>query len=301
MVIAQAITPLNGSFYGVTTRIRKSGKAEVIPVVPLTRETISQFPHGDVAKTLSAVVKISHPSNRGSGFVISSDGGVLTVNHILDEKTDHVEVSFLSSDKVLPGKVLFRSPGKDLALIVLDGDKDTDYQRANFASENPKIDDKVYTMGINGITAGQVLARDRIRLNERLKRLLKLTSDDLEGAGGLSVLDDFIVSTNTVNPGDSGSMLCNESAQVIGLSNYVMPLPHTENWIISKAILRLMEFSHRMKGRRISVPKIPIKRILTSTGLSNISKFLSEIGTKLDDLARGKAIRGLSQNTIEVR
>jgi serine protease Do len=139
---------------------------------------------------------------QGSGFIISSDGYVVTNNHVVDHAT---EVSLTTDDgKVLPATVVGTDKKTDLALLKIK--QAGAYPHVDFASMTPRVGDWVIAVGnpfgLGGtVTAGIISARGR----------------DI-GAGPY---DDFLQIDAPVNRGNSGGPTFNGQGQVVGVNTAI--------------------------------------------------------------------------------
>jgi S1-C subfamily serine protease len=150
--------------------------------------------------------KFSEQSAAGSGFVISSDGYIITNNHVIEDSLN-IRVAFDGGDE-LPASLIGADPSTDIAVIkVYDGDLKT-LQFANsdliepgqiaIAIGNP--------MGLqHTVTAGVVSA---------VGRSLRATNGRL--------IDDIIQTDAAMNPGNSGGPLVNSEGKVIGVNTAVI-------------------------------------------------------------------------------
>ena len=138
---------------------------------------------------------------QGSGFFISSDGYIVTNNHVVDHASE-VEVS-LAGGKILPAKVIGVDKKTDLALLKVNGEA---FPFVTFASKSPRVGDWVIAVGnpfgLGGtVTAGIVSARGR----------------DI-GAGPY---DDFLQIDAPVNHGNSGGPTFNAEGEVVGVNTAI--------------------------------------------------------------------------------
>ncbi|MGD0562084.1 MAG: Do family serine endopeptidase [Roseiarcus sp.] len=146
-----------------------------------------------------------HPhltSAQGSGFFISSDGYIVTNNHVVDHAT---EVTVTTSDgKTIAAKVIGTDAKTDIALLKV---KDAgSYPFVNFASQSPRVGDWVIAVGnpfgLGGtVTAGIVSARGR----------------DI----GSGPYDDFLQIDAPVNHGNSGGPTFNTDGDVVGVNTAI--------------------------------------------------------------------------------
>ncbi len=138
---------------------------------------------------------------QGSGFFISSDGFIVTNNHVVDHASE-VEVT-LAGGKTMPAKVIGVDKKTDLALLKVNGQA---FPFVTFASKSPRVGDWVIAVGnpfgLGGtVTAGIVSARSR----------------DI-GAGPY---DDFLQIDAPVNHGNSGGPTFNGLGEVVGVNTAI--------------------------------------------------------------------------------
>ena len=140
----------------------------------------------------------------GSGFIISSDGYVVTNNHVV-ENADSVEV-VLNDDQRLKGEIIGRDPKTDLALIKIEP-KENLIPVAWGNSKAARIGDWVVAignpLGLGGtVTAGIISARGR-----------NLRSGPY---------DDYIQTDAPINRGNSGGPLFDINGKVIGINTAIL-------------------------------------------------------------------------------
>jgi serine protease Do len=138
---------------------------------------------------------------QGSGFFISSDGYVLTNNHVVDH-AESVKVKTVEG-KTYPAKVVGTDAQTDLALLKVDGA--ATFPSVTFADRPPRIGDWVLAVGnpfgLGGtVTAGIVSAAGR----------------DI-GSGP----HDFLQIDAPVNKGNSGGPAFNLQGQVVGINTAI--------------------------------------------------------------------------------
>lgn len=146
----------------------------------------------------------------GSGFVISSDGYIVTNNHVI-EGMDEITVAFKDGTE-LKASVVGRDPKTDIALIKVDPDEEL-AALALGDSDIIRPGDWVVAIGNpfgleHTVTAGIVSAVHR--------------RDVIGGS-----YDDFIQTDAAINPGNSGGPLINLSGEVIGINTAINPRANT--------------------------------------------------------------------------
>ncbi|MBT3935731.1 MAG: Do family serine endopeptidase [Bacteroidetes bacterium] len=145
-------------------------------------------------------------SGSGSGVIISSDGYIVTNNHVVAD-ADKIEVS-LYDKRTYMAEVIGKDPQTDLALIKIDA-KDLpilDYGN----SDELKVGEWVLALGnpfnLNStVTAGIVSAKAR----------------SIGILGGGSAIESFIQTDAAVNPGNSGGALVNVEGKLVGINTAI--------------------------------------------------------------------------------
>jgi putative serine protease PepD len=200
-----------------------SGSQDNAPDEPLSQAA---------AAVLPSVVSITFESNlgagQGSGVVISSDGQILTNNHVVAEAADGGQLSVTFSDgSKADARILGRDPATDLAVIrAQDVSGLTPAKLGNSADLH--VGDTVLAigspLGLEGsVSAGIVSALDRS---------ITLSNNQPEspfGNGGESqstpsAVIDAIQTDAAINPGNSGGALINTDGEVVGINTAIASL-----------------------------------------------------------------------------
>jgi putative serine protease PepD len=144
----------------------------------------------------------------GSGFVVSSDGKIITNEHVVDG-AQQVTVMLGTSDQQLPATVLAADASKDLALLKVDtGGKSlhpltlgnsskVQVGQTTYAIGNPLGLDHTFTSGIVSATGRQIQAPDG------------------------TTIDNVIQTDAAINPGNSGGALLDSSGHVLGVNSQI--------------------------------------------------------------------------------
>jgi serine protease Do len=144
----------------------------------------------------------------GSGFLISSDGLIVTNRHVVDDKTAIYDVS-LNNGTRYPAKVLARDRGLDVAVIKIDV---SGLPFLTFAdSDKLEVGESVIAIGNalgqfkNSVSTGVVSGLSR-----------SIVAGDTTGKSEL--LDKVIQTDAAINPGNSGGPLLNLEGHVVGIN-----------------------------------------------------------------------------------
>jgi len=145
------------------------------------------------------------PKNRGSGFIISADGYILTNNHVVED-AEKITVK-LKDGRELTAKLIGTDPESEVAVIKVEA-KDLPFIELG-DSDELEIGEWVIAIGnpfglAETVTVGVVSAKGRqIGLTE----------------GGY---EDFIQTDAAINPGNSGGPLLNLDGKAIGINTAIV-------------------------------------------------------------------------------
>ncbi len=142
----------------------------------------------------------------GSGFVIASDGYLITNDHVV---RDGVRIDVhIAGGEVLPARLVGRDPMTDIAVLKVDASSPLPVVPLG-DSDDVEIGDWVVAIGnplgmLEGsVTAGIVSAKGRT---------------DIAIRGGGPSYQDFIQTDASINPGNSGGPLVNAEGEAIGVN-----------------------------------------------------------------------------------
>lgn len=139
----------------------------------------------------------------GSGFIVKSDGYILTNNHVV-EHADKIRVT-LPDKREFDAKVVGTDPKSDVALIKIDA-KDLPVAALGDSSQT-EVGDWVLAIGTpfglsQTVTSGIISAEGRANI-------------------GIVDYEDFIQTDAAINPGNSGGPLVNLNGEVIGINTAI--------------------------------------------------------------------------------
>ena len=233
-VLAAAVGGLSGAYFD--HRYGQNSSATV-SVVTGSNSSDTTSTIGAVAKTvLPSVVKITETTNSsegiGSGMVISSNGYIVTNNHVIaDYVSSGGSLTVTTYDgKTYNAKVVGYIAADDIAIIQAEGG--SSWKPVTFAnSSNVQVGDQTIAIGSpddlqNTVTSGIVSS---------LNRKVSVTESTTQGTGNnnggfpgfnwgstqTTVSYTAIQTDASINPGNSGGPLLNDSGEVVGMNSAI--------------------------------------------------------------------------------
>ena len=246
----------------------------------------------------------------GSGVIISSDGYIVTNNHVIDG-ADKLTVT-MNDDREFEATLVGTDPTTDIALLKIDA-KDLEYLPFG-DSDNLKLGQWVLAVGnpfmLNStVTAGIVSAKGR-RLSD------PSSSRDAYGRQRSSSLniENFIQTDAAVNPGNSGGALVNTAGELVGINTaiysqtgsyagYSFAVPSS---IASKVVADLRQYGQVQKAvLGISVQRTDVLRqdedgkdIKTPAGVI-VAEVMEDGGAAEAGIKPGDVITAINKNEIK--
>jgi len=216
----------------------------------------------------------------GSGVIISSDGYIVTNNHVVQE-ADKITIT-LNDKRSYNAKVIGTDPTTDLALLKIE-EKGLDYVKMG-NSDNVEVGEWVLAVGnpfnlTSTVTAGIISAKAR----------------NINILGANTAIESFLQTDAVVNPGNSGGALVNTEGILVGINaaiasrtgsyiGYSFAIPVN---IVKKVVKDLKEYGTIQRAYLgITIQEINSKNA-KELGLDSIRGVLAE--TVLDKGAAKKA------------
>lgn len=168
----------------------------------------------------------------GSGFLISSDGYIVTNHHVIENATD-IKVSF-TDGRMETAELRGTDPSTDIAVIKI---YESGHALSFADSDNLKVGQIAIAIGNplglqHSVTTGVVSA---------LGRTLRANNGRL--------IDDVIQTDAALNSGNSGGPLMNSLGQVIGINTAVIPSAQGLCFAVSSNITAYVAGKLIMEGR----------------------------------------------------
>lgn len=179
-----------------------NGMPEGSPFERFFKQFEDQFGNGQAPARPGGKRPHQFSMGQGSGFIISSDGYVVTNNHVVDHAE---EVTVVMNDgETYDAKVIGTDDKTDLALVKISGDHSFPF--VAFTDGDVRVGDWVVAVGnpfgLGGsVTAGIVSARGR--------------------EIGAGPYDDFLQIDAPINKGNSGGPTFNLSGEVVGVNTAI--------------------------------------------------------------------------------
>jgi len=197
----------------VVTRVVEKASPSVVTVSISKTNVVSAMPGFDffgdffnLPSQKQATQKIEQ--DIGTGFIISSDGLIVTNKHVVGDAQAKYKV-ILGKDEVVEVKNIYRDPENDLAIIKIDKTGLTPMEMGD--SDKLKVGQTV-------IAIGTALGEFRSTVTKGVISGLGRGITAGNPFEGSEKLDNVIQTDTAINPGNSGGPLINSLGQVIGVN-----------------------------------------------------------------------------------
>ncbi|MFE0021485.1 trypsin-like peptidase domain-containing protein [Amycolatopsis sp. NPDC059021] len=219
--VALLVGGVAGGTVGYLTSGTNKGPAVNALDAPKPAQQTAAAPAGSVesvAKKLSPSVVELQVAGRtaqgeGSGFVLSTDGYILTNNHVVEVAANGGQIQSVFPDgKKAPAKVIGRDPTTDIAVVKVDnvsGLTPVELGR----SDDLRVGQSVVAIGSPFELTGTVTSG----IVSSLHRPVRAGGNN----GDQATVMDAVQTDAAINPGNSGGPLANMSGQVIGINSAI--------------------------------------------------------------------------------
>jgi len=141
----------------------------------------------------------------GSGVIVSSDGYIVTNNHVIDG-ADEISVTINNRDKEYIAKVIGRDKDSDLAVIKIEAENLKPIKFSNI--RDVKLGDVVFAIG-DPFGVGQTVTQGIISAMNKY-------------GVGINKYENFIQTDASINPGNSGGALIDSRGALIGINSAII-------------------------------------------------------------------------------
>ncbi len=190
--------------------------APSVPAASLPAGSVEQV----AAKVVPSVVKLEtdmgKASEEGSGIILSSDGLILTNNHVVEAAKGGADTTITFADgRTTKFKVIGTDPSSDIAVVKADGISDLTPITIG-SSANLKVGQDVVAIGSPLGLEGTVTTGIISALNRPVA-----AGGDIKNQN--TVLD-AIQTDAAINPGNSGGALVNMNGELVGVNSAIATL-----------------------------------------------------------------------------
>ena len=247
----------------------------------------------DIKKVDRSVVRVQmvlikdgkmRPAGHGTGFVVSSDGYVVTNNHVVSPDKSKlpagVKLQFRIPDgsfkRLLPVQVVATYPKLDLAIIKVQGlSRPVATLSATAHGDAPQVGDKVFAVGYPGAADAGTESAIRSTLTSGI------VGKTFMGRGGREQADRPVIQHDAgISPGNSGGPLFNNCNEVVGVNTFVA----TSRFIVSREGGRIVARGAAVAGVYYSPHVTSVIKILKEKGISfNSSSSICKIAAPGQD------------------
>ena len=162
------------------------------------------------AQASPAVVSIRTDVGSGTGFLIDTNGTLVTNAHVVGN-ADRVVVKFGPDGRSIDGQVKGADPSSDLAVVKIDpGSAPRNAKPLQFA------DSRQVQVGDTAIAIGNPFGLDRTAT----EGIVSGIGRSIKAPNGFSI-DQVIQTDAPINPGNSGGPLLDETARVMGVNSQI--------------------------------------------------------------------------------
>lgn len=148
----------------------------------------------------------------GSGVITSSDGYILTNNHVV-EQADEIYVRLFNNEETR-AEVVGTDPQTDIAVLKINGENLPVIKFGN--SDSLRVGEFVLAIGnplsenlAHSVSFGIVSAMGRSNLNV------------IQAEAGVPTYENFIQTDAAINPGNSGGAMINMSGELVGINSAI--------------------------------------------------------------------------------
>ncbi len=214
----------------------------------------------------------------GSGFVISSDGLVLTNRHVVSDTKASYTV-FTNDGKKYEAKILARDPVQDLAILKIDAKGLTTVELGDSDSVE---------LGQTAIAIGNALGEFRNTVSAGVISGLARTVT-ASGGDTVETITGVLQTDAAINPGNSGGPLLNLRGEVIGINTAIASDAQNVGFAIPVNRAKRAITSVKNTGE-IQTPFLGVRYVLITPEVAKKQKIGVEYGALVRGTGDGPAV-----------
>ncbi|MCR6576113.1 DegQ family serine endoprotease [Campylobacter insulaenigrae] len=229
----------------------------------------------------------------GSGVIVSSDGYIITNNHVI-EGAEKITVNLPDSSVEYKAKLIGADPKTDLAVIKIDA---KDLPAVVFANSDQLLEgDVVFALGNpfgvgSSVTSGIISALNKNNI-------------------GLNQYENFIQTDASINPGNSGGALVDSRGALVGINSAILSRSGGNNGIgfaipsnmvktIAQKLIENGKIERGYLGVAIGVLTQDIKKAYTNKDGALVTDVQRDSAAYNAGLKRGDLIIKVDKTTIK--
>ncbi len=226
--------------------------------------------------------KEDYKSQFGSGFVISTDGFIVTNNHVI-EGENNILVTF-SDGSEISGSLIGADPSTDIAVIKT---YDGDFKPLQFANSS------LLEPGQIAIAIGNPLGLQ----HSVTTGVVSATGRTLRAVNG-RLIDDVIQTDAALNPGNSGGPLLNSEGKVIGVNTAVISAAQGLCFAVSSNLAAYIAgqliLNGKVKRAQLGISAQPVN---LSQRMIEVNQLKTKTGVYIFEISK---IPGINNNELRI-
>jgi len=246
-----------------------------------------------------SVVSIGTGNGEGSGVILSTDGYVLTNNHVIASASGGTVLVTFADGETAQAKIVGTDPKTDLAVVKASGV--SDLTPATFGdSDAMQVGDQVLALGSplglqGSVTAGILSARDRT---------IQAGGSPQDPRQGVTSISGLLQTDAPINPGNSGGALVNTRGEVIGINTAIATSGQgsTGNIGVGFAIPsnKANDVAGKLqRGEKVSHPTLGVSVTTADGGGALVAEVLPDSAAERAGLQRGDVITRFGDKAID--
>ncbi|MGA9779568.1 MAG: DegQ family serine endoprotease [Limisphaerales bacterium] len=232
-----------------------------------------QFPQNDQPRT-------RREESLGSGVVVSSDGYILTANHVVQGADEiKVKVTSANGDKEYSAKIIGTDPPTDVAVLKIDAMDLPAITLGN--SDQLEVGDMVLAIGDpfgleQTVTMGIISALGR-------------SGFQFGGDTDRPNYQDFIQTDAAINPGNSGGALVDAEGRLVGINTFIVSSTYGNEGIGFAVPINLARhvMDRLIQGGKVTRGYLGVKPKDINAGLAESFGLPDQNGALVDDVNPG--------------
>lgn len=216
----------------------------------------------------------------GTGFIVTSDGIILTNKHVVSDDAAEYTVYTLDGKKY-PAKVLALDPVQDLAIIKIEPELGKTFPKVKLGNSDE------IQLGQSVIAIGNALGEFKNTVSAGVVSGLSRTIN-ASGGSTSETLEDVIQIDAAINPGNSGGPLINLNGEVIGINTAMVQQAQSIAFTIP--INKAKRDVEQVKATgKISYPFLGVRYILINDAAKEKYKLSVDYGAYIQKGDNGEA------------